>query len=278
MTEDLITTAWLAEHLNDPYVRIVDCRWVLGESGEGRRRYEAGHIPGAVHLDIDTDLSAKEGPGRHPLPNRRDFERTMARIGVSRDIHVIAYDEGTGSPAPRLWWLIRIFGHDKVSVLDGGLKLWQGEGRPVTTEIPSFREGTFTGRTRHVSLVDKNTVDRLRDDPNVLLIDARAPERYRGEVEPIDARPGHIPGAENFPFTKAIDPASGRFLPPERLREEFEKIGVGTAKTLICYCGSGVTACTNLLALRRAGFDAKLYEGSWSEWSKDPELPVSSAK
>src|SRR4030095_12406503 len=200
MVSDLITTDWLNAHLADPKIRVVDCRWVLGKPGEGRRQYEAGHIPGAAHLDVETDLSGKNGPGRHPLPASNDFEATMSRIGVDAKTHVVAYDQGKGIPAPRLWWLLRYFGHDKVSVLDGGFERWVKEGRPVALEIPSFPLSHFKADPRTDWVVDKHAVDRLRKEPGVLLIDARAPERYRGELEPIDAMAGHIPGAKNFPF------------------------------------------------------------------------------
>lgn len=274
MTEDLVSTDWLQSHLQDSGLRIIDCRWILGNPGEGRRQYEQEHISGAVHLDVDTQLSGKEGPGRHPIPDKRDFQKILSGVGVDRETTVIVYDEGKGMPAARLWWLLRYFGHEKVSLLDGGWNLWKKEMRPTGQEIPSFAEASFRGRAKLGWVLDKEGVDSLRDDPEVLLMDARAPERYRGEVEPIDARAGHIPGAENFPYIKTIDPDTGRFFPPETLRAEFRKIGADKAETIICYCGSGVTACTNILALKFAGFDAKLYEGSWSDWAKDPDKPI----
>lgn len=273
-SNDLVTADWLNQHLQDPDLRIVDCRWILGEPGQGRRQYEEGHIPGALHLDVETDLSAKEGAGRHPLPSRYNFQKLMSGTGVGRETHVICYDGGKGMPAPRLWWLLRFFGHEEVSVLDGGWEAWLRAGGPVQTEIPTHPAGTFTARPRRKWAVDKATVDALRDEANTLLIDARAPERFRGETEPIDAKAGHIPGAENFPFTQAVDPQSGQFKSPELLREAFKGIGAEAGKTIICYCGSGVTACTNILALKLAGFEAQLYEGSWSDWSQDDNLSI----
>jgi thiosulfate/3-mercaptopyruvate sulfurtransferase len=274
MSSNLVTTEWLSSHLQDPKIRTVDCRWVLGKPGEGRRQYEAGHIPGAIYLDVDADLSAKTGPGRHPLPDPLDFEKTMSRIGVDADTHVIAYDEGKGAPAPRLWWLLRYFGHGKISVLDGGFTTWAKEGRPATKDMPSVPPCRFLARPSQDWVVDKMAVDRLREKPGVLILDARAPERYRGDVEPIDAQAGHIPGAKNFPFSTVIDSETGKFLSDEALRERFRSLGADQAKEIVCYCGSGVTACTDLLALKIAGWDGKLYEGSWSDWSRDPDLPV----
>ena len=271
---DLVTADWLNQHLHDREIRIVDTRWVLQEPGQGRRQYEQGHIPGAIHLDIDTDLSAKEGPGRHPLPSRFNFQKLMTAIGVDRDTQVVAYDGGKGFPAARLWWLLRFYGHETVSVLDGGWEAWLRGGFPVQTDVPTHPTASFSARPRRKCVVDKKAVDSLRDETKTLLIDARAPERFRGEVEPIDAKPGHIPGAENFPFAQALDPQTGLFRSPESLREAFKGIGAAPDKTIICYCGSGVTACTNILALRLAGFEAQLYEGSWSDWSKDDSLSV----
>lgn len=273
-TPELVSTNWLQENLYNLSVRVVDTRWALGHPGEGRRHYDQGHISGAVHLDVDEHLSAKEGPGRHPIPRRYDFQKLMSEIGIRRETHVVVYDDGKGVPAARLWWLLRYYGHDQVSVLDGGWALWKKEGRPASHEIPQFNSTDFVGRPRRKWMVDKEGVDGVRDNPETLLIDARSPERYRGEVEPIDPRPGHIPGALNFFYANTLDPESGKFLPPEKLREEFEKVGADQAKTIICYCGSGVSACTNILALSLAGFDAQLYEGSWSEWSKDMSLPA----
>ena len=270
----LVSTDWLQSNLPKDDLRVVDCRWRMETPGEGRREYEGGHIPGAVHLDVEEHLSRKEGPGRHPLPTRQEFDAAMSGIGVDRETQVIVYDDGKGAPAARLWWLLRYYGHEKVSVLDGGWSLWVKEERPTATEIPEYPKTKFAARPKRKWVVDKEAVDSLREDPEVLLIDARAPERYRGEVEPIYPRAGHIPGSENLPFFTTIDPETGLFLTPEKLHAAFEKMGAGQAKTIICYCGSGITACTNLLALSLTGRDAKLYEGSFSDWSRDANLPV----
>lgn len=277
MTPEIVTTGWLHDHRDDRLVRIVDCRWVLGKLGEGRRQYEEGHIPRAVHLDVEGHLSGKEGPGRHPIPPKRDFQKVMSEIGVGRETHVVAYDDGKGAPAARLWWILRYYGHEKVSVLDGGWELWVKEQRPTDQAIPHYSAAEFIARPKKKWVADKAAVDSLRDQPDVLLIDARAPERYRGEVEPTDPKAGHIPGAQNFPFVNVVDPETGRFFPKEKLKAEFDKLGTKEAKTVICYCGSGVTACTDILALKLTGYDALLYEGSWSDWCADPNLPVATA-
>lgn len=276
--DTLVSSEWLAEHLCDTQVRVIDCRWILNEPGAGRKMYEDGHIPGSVFLDLDRDLTGKEGPGRHPIPFKRDFQQILNEAGLHRDMHVVVYDAGQGMSAARLWWLLRYYGHDQASVLDGGFSLWTKETRPVAHEVPTFNKGDFAARPKRKWVADKNVVDSLRDDPDVLLIDARSPERYRGEIETIDKRAGHIPGAKNLPFQKLIDPETGRFLTPEQLRAEFEKLDIANVKTIISYCGSGITACTNLLALKIAGLDqkrdVKLYEGSWSDWSGDLNFPI----
>ncbi|MBI4196547.1 MAG: sulfurtransferase, partial [Deltaproteobacteria bacterium] len=267
----LVSRAWIEKLLEDPLLRIIVCRWILGKPGEGRRHYEEGHIPEAIHLDVDEQLSGKAGPGRHPIPRRADFERTMSEIGVGVDTYVIAYDAGNGMPAPRLWWLLRYFSHEKISVLDGGWKLWVKEGRRVAAG-PSPRSSPVDGRVWIAGgrpgegLVGKSYVTAQLNNSSITLIDARSPERYRGEIEPIDKRAGHIPGAINVPFTQCVD-EEGRYRPPSYIKR-------GEIQETICYCGSGITACTDIFALKLAGIDAKLYEGSWSDWSNDIDLPI----
>jgi thiosulfate/3-mercaptopyruvate sulfurtransferase len=268
----LVDVAWLHAHAGDPDVRVIDVRWYMRDR-RGADEYARGHVPGAVFVDLDRDLSAPVGPGRHPLPAREAFERAMRRAGVSAQTRVVAYDDAGGSIAARLWWLLRYFGHARVAVLDGGLPAWTAAGHPLVAEVPAVPEGTFTAAPpRDEATVDKAYVAAARTREGVLLLDARAPERYRGEVEPVDARPGHIPGARNAPWAGNLE--AGRFRSPEALRARFEELGVRDAREAIVYCGSGVTACHDLLAMERAGLPgAKLYVGSWSDWAQDPSLP-----
>ena len=266
----LVSTEWLAAHLADSSVRVADVRWSLLERDKGRNAYAQGHIPGAVFLDVDTDLAAPrgDGPGRHPLPRPTVFAASMARAGIGPDTHVIAHDFGDGSTAARLWWLLRYFGHDRVSLLDGGMARWAMEGRPLDRAVPSYAPASFVVKARPEMRVDAEDVERLRDDPRTLLLDARAAERYEGKTEPIDPIAGHIPGAKNRPYAANVRSAEDpRFLAPEVLRENFERLGADRAERVVCYCGSGVNACNDLFALRLAGFDSGLlYEGSWSDW------------
>lgn len=244
----LVTAAWLQEHLTDPDVRVVDCRYVLGRPGAGRMAYLERHIAGASYLDLDEDLAAPVGDGRdgrHPLPDPEAFAAAARRAGISRDTSVVAYDGSMTGGAARLWWLLRHFGHDRVSVLDGGFAGWEG---PVRAGEEPGESGDFEVAQIRDDLV---TAEQIQAGAGGLLLDARAPERFRGEVEPIDAVAGHIPGARNVPFTGPV--------PDEVIAEDSE---------LTAYCGSGVTAAVVLLKLAAAGRDeAKLYPGSWSEWS-----------
>ena len=232
----------------------VDCRWELGKPDRGRELYLEGHVPGAAFLDVEKDLSAPAGSppvrgGRHPLPSEGDFARAASRAGIGPGVFVVAYDQGMTGGAARLWWLLRHFGHEDVALLAGGIAAWLGSLRSGEEEIAS---GAFVPRPRTDDTVEADElVDRLGDE-RLLLVDARAPERFRGDVEPIDPVGGHIPGARNLPFTDAQD------VPADVLE----------ADEVVVYCGSGITACVDLLALERAGrHGAKLYPGSWSEWS-----------
>ncbi len=264
----LVSAAWLAERATDADLRIVDVRWRLGQPGAGRGLYESGHLPGAVYLDVDGDLAAPpgSGPGRHPLPTPERFAEAMGRAGIGEATRVVAYDDQGGAIAARLWFLLRYFGHETGAVLDGGLAAWAG---PLTANAPTFPRAPFTAAPRPELVVDRQTVAR----GGALLLDARAPERYRGETEPIDPRAGHVPGALSAPFAGNLDGGS-RFLPPEELHRRFAELGAAGGREVVSYCGSGVTACHNLLALDLAGLPAKLYEGSWSDWSSDPAAPV----
>jgi thiosulfate/3-mercaptopyruvate sulfurtransferase len=273
----LITTNVLAAHLDDPAVVIIDCRYKLDDEAWGERDYAVQHIPGAVYAHLSRDLS---GPrtgtnGRHPLPDPLVFAETLGRFGVAEDVQVVAYDQDTGMFASRLWWLARWIGRDAVAVLDGGLAKWLSESRPT-------RSGTETHARRELPVapqgdlvVTANQVSAMLGSPEWHLLDARAPERYRGDSEPIDRTPGHIPGAANHFFKWNLD-ERGTFRTPEELRDRMrQSLGDIRADRIVSYCGSGVTACHNLLAMEHAGMKgAKLYPGSWSEWSADPARPV----
>jgi thiosulfate/3-mercaptopyruvate sulfurtransferase len=278
VTGPLVTAAWLRERLGESRLRIVDCRYRLGEPGAGEALFREGHIPGAAFMDLDRDLASPPGErGRHPLPEPGAFEAAARRAGIGSGTLVVAYDEAAEGGAARLWWLLRHFGHDDVTVLDGGLRDWRercGDLRPGEEEI---EPGDFRARAPGSGAV---TAEALADDlreaavalrrgdaarPPVLL-DARAPERYRGEVEPIDPVAGHIPGAVSLPFADLAP--DGRFLPPAELRARFEAAGVESGDEAVAYCGSGVTACVLVLAAEVAGIGpTHLYPGSWSEWS-----------
>ena len=271
----LISTAVLASHLDEAI--IVDCRSKLDDEAWGEQEYAASHIPGAVYADLNRDLSGpKTGTnGRHPLPDPHALARTFGRLGIASGVQVVVYDQDTGAWASRLWWLLRWLGHDAVAVLDGGFAKWTAEGRPTTSgsEYRAARE--FTGMPRVGMSVDVATVASRLGSRDWRLVDARAPERFRGEKEPIDRTPGHIPGAVNHFFGGNLA-ADNTFRTPEELRARFAPaLGGAPPDRVICYCGSGVTACHNLLALEHAGITgAKLYVGSWSEWSADPARPI----
>ena len=238
--------------------QFVDCRWQLGHSERGRELYLEGHIPGASFLDVERDLSAPPGGadgGRHPLPAAEDFARAAGAAGVGPGVFVVAYDQGMSGGAARLWWLLRHFGHDEAAVLAGGITAWAGPLRSGEEEIEA---ATFALRPRDDDIATAEEVESAIGNPRVTIIDARLPERFRGEVEPIDAVAGHIPGAVNFPYDEF-----GREIPEDFSYED----------DVIVYCGSGITASVDILALERAGVSAKLYPGSWSEWSSRG-LPV----
>lgn len=281
-----MSTGWLAEHVADPDVRIVDTRWYLLDRAQGERAYHEGHIPNAVYLHVDRDLAAPPRAdartGRHPLPGAEAFAATMARVGISSArgeipaTHVVAYDDAGGANAARLWWLLRYFGHDTVSLLDGGLQQWQAEARPVSSEVPAFPPGTFHPRPHPAFVVTRAELERLLSNPRLLLLDARARERHAGETEPVDARAGHIPGARNMPVASNLRSAADpRFRDPAALRATYEALGAKQADPIVAYCGSGVNACADLFALYLAGYpNARLYAASYSEWSREPALPI----
>jgi thiosulfate/3-mercaptopyruvate sulfurtransferase len=269
----IVSVAWLAAHAGEPDLRIVDARWSL-DGPPGRDAYIAGHLPGAVFLDAEHELSSPgAGPGRHPIPSAEKLAGVLGKAGIGDEHVVVAYDDAGGSIAARLWWLYRHFGRDgRAAVLDGGIRAWTDAGLPLVTEVPQHPATTWTPGGRRDDVVDTATVLDLLDG-ETLLVDARAAERYRGELEPIDPRAGHVPGAVSAPWAENLD-ADGRFLPPERLRQRYAALGAAD-RPVVAYCGSSLTATHDLLALELAGFDgARLYEGSWSDWSSDPARPA----
>jgi len=278
----LVGAEELAEHLDDPSLRIVDARFVLAgaapDAGEGAWR--SAHLPGASYVHLDRDLSDHRKPasfGRHPMPEASDFVELLARLGIGPGHQVVVYDAADGAmAASRFWWLLRLLGHERVAVLDGGYARWTQLGLPVTAEVaavvpsasrfaPSFDETAIAG--------DREVQLRLGEAPG-WIIDARAAERFRGEVEPLDRVAGHIPGARNRPF--AANLRDGVFLPREELRAAFAPLlGSRPASQVLLNCGSGVTACANLLAMEHAGLHgARVYAGSWSGWISDPSRPI----
>jgi thiosulfate/3-mercaptopyruvate sulfurtransferase len=268
VTGPLIKSGWLRERLDEPALRIVDCRYRLGQPGAGEQLFREGHIPGAAFMDLDRDLASPPGErGRHPLPDPDAFEAAARRAGIGSDSLVVAYDEAAEGGAARLWWLLRHFGHDAVTVLDGGLREWRDQGGELRAGEEQIEPGDFRARA---PASDTATAEELAAEPptgaSPVLLDARAPERYRGEVEPIDPVAGHIPGAVSLPFAELAP--EGRFLPPAELRARFEAAGLASGDETVAYCGSGVTACVLVLAAEVAGLGpARLYPGSWSEWS-----------
>jgi thiosulfate/3-mercaptopyruvate sulfurtransferase len=270
----VVDVDWLATHRTDPALRIADVRWSLA-GPPGRRLHARGHIPGAVFLDAETELSSPgEGPGRHPVPSAQKLARILGEHGIGDGHLVVAYDDAGGSIAARLWWLYRHFGHaGQAAVLDGGIGAWTAAGLPLETDAPAYPPATWTPGEPAADLVGTEAVARMLGG-ETLLLDARAPERYRGETEPVDARAGHIPGAVSAPYAGNLD-ARGRFLRPEALRERYRALGASEGRPVVAYCGSSLTATHDLLALELAGIGgARLYEGSWSHWSSDPDRPA----
>ncbi len=268
----LIAADTLAARLDDPSLRVVDMRWYLNNPGAGRIAYLEGHIPGAIFLDLDADLSAPDGPGRHPLPDPASFRDRMARAGIGSDDFVVAYDDAGGATAARLWWMLDNLGHrGGVAVLDGGVQAWTGAGHDLEQgETPPRPAAYLKLAGEWTKVVGRDDlVDRLG---TLTLLDGRAAERYRGEVEPIDPKMGHIPTAVSAPTSGNLDEGGG-FLPPAALRARFDSLGA-TGGNVVSSCGSGTTACHNNLAMRIAGLpDPILYVGSFSDWST-ADMPV----
>ncbi|HSF17485.1 MAG TPA: sulfurtransferase [Vicinamibacteria bacterium] len=272
--EPLIAANQLLAHSHDTDWATIDCRFYLAEPHRGEREYLLGHIPGAVYAHLDRDLSAPPSGtnGRHPLPSIVKMTDRFSQWGIDEAVRVIVYDTAGGQIAARLWWMLRFLGHDAVSVLDGGLAAYEASGGPLARNHERRSPRRFEPRVREAMRID---VDALRKTlENHLLLDARAPERFRGDAEPLDPVAGHIPGARNLPSSTNLD-ERGRFLPEQELRKRFSAVIEGGGDSVVSYCGSGVTACHNLLAMEIAGLTgAKLYPGSWSEWCADRERPI----
>lgn len=264
---------WLKERLDNENVRIVDCTFSLNDPSYGKRTYEARHIPGAVHFDLDKDLSGnpQEHGGRHPLPDIQTLKQKLEEAGIDEKTTVISYDSGEGCFASRFWWILKYMGHPKVYVLDGGLNEWEKSGYPVTVIKPDFAPVRFSVRLNEAMVADVDDVREAITGHHTRLIDSRARERFLGRIEPLDPRPGHIPGAINFEWT---DGFRGRQW-KGRNEQEARFSELDKSEEIIVYCGSGVTAAPNVIALLEAGFqNVRLYPGSYSDWVSYPENTV----
>lgn len=268
----IVSADWLQQHLQDPQGIIIDCRFSLTDADAGRQQYGLSHIPGAYYLDLNQDLSSpvQQHGGRHPLPNISQLAEKLASVGVASagstgtPSWVVVYDDSRFAYASRLWWLLRYMGHDCVAVLDGGWSGWQANGYPLTSVVPTAQPRKFVPQLRTDWIVDIEAVKRRKDLPGVALVDSREQERYRGEREPIDPIAGHIPGAVNYPWQEVTN-AQGYLRPVAEQQQRWADLA--SSQEILVYCGSGVTACVNLLSLATAGIHTgKLYAGSWSDW------------
>lgn len=277
----LVSAATLHQQIDNPKWIIIDCRFSLANNDAGGYAYRHGHIPHARYAHLNNDLSSAitDFTGRHPLPDFTLLAKKLGAWGITNDSQVVVYDDAGGAFAGRLWWLLRCLGHDKVAVLDGGIQYWQKQGVSVTTTLPTIQPSTFRPYLNTTHWLKASQVQNSLAQKAICLIDARTPERYRGEQEPIDPVAGHIPGALNHAFQLNID-NKGLFLPSDSLRNQFKKlIGTTEPEQVVHYCGSGVTACHNLLAMEHAGLiGSKLYAGSWSEWIKDKNRTIATGK
>lgn len=287
----IVSAAWLNQHLEDPLVQVVDCRFALMDPSLGIRQYQSGHIPGAVHLDLNRDLSSavQRHGGRHPLPNMTTLADTLGKAGIqsgpatatvdpmAQATFVVIYDDSRFAFAARLWWLLRYLGHDQVALLDGGFQNWQAAGYPVSQDGVIDQANTFIPKVRMDWVVNIQDVKQTKELASTVLVDSRQGDRYRGEREPIDPVAGHIPGAVNL-FWQEVTTDAGYVQPSERQKQRWQSvlqaphpsqpgIPIASPKDVIVYCGSGVTACVNLLSLELADLPlGKLYAGSWSDW------------
>ena len=261
----------------DPSVAVVDCRHELARPDWGAQAFAASHIPGAVFAHLDHDLSGPltRASGRHPLPHPEHLAATLGRWGIGPHTQIVAYDQGSGAFAARLWWLARFLGHARVAVLDGGLAAWQSAGLPVTAEARARTPRAFAAHPRLAAVASAAQVAHGLERGEIVLVDARSAERFAGRNETADPVAGHVPGARNHPYAENLD-AAGRFLAREELERRWRRTLAGAdPHSVVSMCGSGVTACHNLLAMELAGLEgARLYAGSWSEWIRDPSRPV----
>jgi thiosulfate/3-mercaptopyruvate sulfurtransferase len=274
----LIDASELRLHLEDKNWAVVDCRFSLDDTGRGRQDYLKAHIPGAVYAHLDEDLSGKKIPGetgRHPLPEIKSLAAGLSAYGIDANTQVVVYDDATGTMAARLWWLLQWAGHRNAAVLDGGWMSWVRSGLPERSGLESRAPAHFEPREVSGVYVTAAQVQGFRNNPHYVILDARSGPRFRGEIEPIDPVAGHIPGALSVPCEENVTP-EGRFHAPDMLRRRFENFVKSVPpENVICYCGSGVTAAHNILAIAYAGLGrARLYAGSWSEWITDAARPI----
>lgn len=276
MAKNIVSLDWLKEHLHDPDLVIADCRFVLGQPQAGQELYEMDHIPGAVYFHLDQDLSGplQEHGGRHPLPSVEELIKTLGAKGINESKKVVAYDSQGGAMAARLWFLLKYVGHSQVYVLDQGYEKWKKAGCPVSTEIPSITPLTFQPQVQEHMLYTMEEVKQRLNSPSTILIDSRSADRYRGENETLDPKGGHIPGAKNEFWMESLQ-EDGSWKSKEEQEERLkEYLQAAAEKELVVYCGSGVTACANLIAFDEIGLKPKLYLGSWSDWISYRENPV----
>ncbi|MNI54898.1 3-mercaptopyruvate sulfurtransferase [compost metagenome] len=282
--DSIVSKQWLLARMYEPDLIIVDCRFQLGSPKAGQDAFKASHIPGAIYLDLEEDLSAPIGEhgGRHPLPDPQTLSQRLGQVGISNSSRIVAYDDQGGMNASRLWWLLRWLRHDNVYVMDEGFTSWKEAGYPVTDAIPVQIPSTFQYNIRTDMVVDMQTVRQNLDNPSVLLVDSREPARYQGLQEPIDAKAGHIPGAINSLWKNVLnDQVTNAWKNIEQLQEQLAPISeaIDSGKEVIVYCGSGVSACPNVLALYRLGYEqVKLYSGSWSDWISYEGNPIATGE
>ncbi|XID91866.1 sulfurtransferase [Paenibacillaceae bacterium WGS1546] len=276
--KNVVSAKWVLARLYEPDLVIVDCRFQLGQPEAGRKAYEEEHLPGAVYLDLEQDLSGPVGEhgGRHPLPDAAELAARLGQAGIGNESRVVAYDDQGGAMASRLWWLLRYLGHENVFVMDGGFSAWKAIGFPVSAEQRTIVPAKFLATVQHNRLIEMDEVREGLGTGRFVLIDSREAPRYRGEVEPIDSKAGHIPGAKNLFWAESRRP-DGTWKDADEQRERFA--GLSSEDEIVVYCGSGVTATPNVLALEEAGFTrVKLYAGSWSDWISYEGNPIATGK